>query len=181
MSEKVDRFGAFASSLCAAHCALCALLPAAFSVLGVSFLAGHEAEWLFTLVAIAFASGALVLGWRQHGSKRVAGLLAIGIIGLLVSRGLEMGGEHHGEHGDEHAAAANHESHEKGHSEHGEKADNDANKNHDSHDDDHDDHGGHDDFVHLAGASVGVLAGVILLFGHIANIRESRKCQKDCC
>ena len=56
-----DRLGATVSSLCAIHCAVCALLPAAFGVLGLGFLLGHEAEWALTLTAIAFGSGALVM------------------------------------------------------------------------------------------------------------------------
>ena len=64
------------------------------------FLFGHEAEWIFTLIAVAFASGALVLGWRVHRSSKVAGFFLLGIIGLLASRGLEMGShdDHHGHH-----------------------------------------------------------------------------------
>ena len=58
MNEKVDRFGAVASSLCAVHCAVCALLPAAFSALGLGFLIGHEAEWVLTLLAVALGAGA---------------------------------------------------------------------------------------------------------------------------
>ena len=74
MTEKVDKFGAFASTLCAIHCAFCAILPAllASGALGAGFLVerkkwvdvlvGHEAEWVFTLVAVAFAGIALIFG-----------------------------------------------------------------------------------------------------------------------
>ena len=182
MTEKVDRIGAVASTLCAVHCALCALLPAAFTALGLGFLVGHETEWLFTLVAVGFAFGALILGWRQHSSVKVAGLLAVGIIGLLASRAIEMGSDHHG-----HDDAAHHgaEVHGKAHDEdHGdttthleEKADGVHNaepgehQKHEEHEADEE----HDSLGHMVGASVGVLAGFILLVGHISNIRATRR------
>ena len=108
MSEKLDRAGAVASTLCAIHCAICALLPAAFGALGLGFLLGHEVELLLTGIAMVFALVALVIGFRSHGSVRVAVLLALGIVGLLASRGLEMGSDHHGHHGEEHHAEAEH-------------------------------------------------------------------------
>ena len=47
-----------------------------------------------------------------------------------------------------------------------------------SHDDDH---GEHEDGAHLAGAVVGVLGGLILLVGHILNIRAARRCREEGC
>ena len=96
-NERVDKFGTLASSICAVHCALCAFAPWLFLYLGVDFLRGQGAEWAFTLFAIAIAIGALLIGWRRNRSIPVASLLAIGIIGLLVSRGLEMGSDHQSE------------------------------------------------------------------------------------
>ena len=101
--EMTDRLGSVASTLCALHCAVCAFLPVIFTGLGLGFLLGQSVEWLFSLVAVAFGLGALVLGWRTHGSKKVAALLTLGVIGILASRGLEMGSDHHG-HGEEHHA-----------------------------------------------------------------------------
>ena len=83
---RLDRFGAVASNLGAGHCAVCALLPTAFGALGLGLLLSHETECVFTLVAVVFAAGALLLGWRRHPSVLVAGLLAPGIVGLLASR-----------------------------------------------------------------------------------------------
>ena len=40
--------------------------------LGVGFLLGHGAEWIFTIVAIVFATSALLLGWSRHRSRGVA-------------------------------------------------------------------------------------------------------------
>ena len=196
MSERVDRFGAVASSLCAAHCALCALLPAAFGALGLGFLLGHEAEWLFTLVAVGFAAGALFLGWRQHHSLPIAGLLAIGILGLFASRGLEMSSGHHGDHGHHHGH--HEENHQTAFKDHGDA----HHEEHGHHGDAHHEHGhadavgkeaagyvaedahlhgAHDGWGHQAGTVVGVLAGLFLLFGHILNIRAARACREPCC
>ncbi len=181
MSEKLDRAGAVASTLCAIHCAICALLPAAFGALGLGFLLGHEVELLLTGIAMVFALVALVIGFRSHGSVRVAVLLALGIVGLLASRGLEMGSDHHGHHGEEHHAEAEHhdgEDHKGDDHKDEEHKDGDhaAAEKKAEHGEHHDEEGEeHDDTMHLIGAGVGVLGGILLLFGHIANIRASRR------
>lgn len=78
-----------------------ALVPTALTVLGASALLEHEAEWVFTFVAVGFASLALVLGWRKRGVTGATVGLGIGIAGLLAARFLEdMGGHGHG-HGHE--------------------------------------------------------------------------------
>ena len=74
-SELTDRVGSLASSICAIHCAICGLLPVAFTTLGLGFLLGHEAEWILSITAIVLGLGALGLGWRQHRSRWVAALL----------------------------------------------------------------------------------------------------------
>ncbi len=158
-NEGVDRLGMIASSLCAVHCAVCALLPAALGALGLGALLGHEAEWVFTLIAIGFAAGALALGWRRHRSLRVAGLLLVGMIGLLASRGIEAGAGHeHGEHHDEHASELVA----------------------DAHDDSHH-HADEASARGIAGVAVGVLGGVLLLTGHLLNLRASRCCDEPGC
>ena len=181
MNDITDRFGALASTLCAIHCAVCALLPAAFAALGLGFLLSHEAEWLLTLVAVSFGLGAMILAWRTHRSASVAILLSLGIVGLLASRGLEMAaphddhheGSHHADagHGDEHSAEGHHEEdrpHEDDHA--------------DGHGDEHGDgHAGDDGVMHTMGASVGIFAAIFLVFGHMLNIRITRRSREDCC
>ena len=200
-NERVDKAGAVASTLCAIHCAICALLPAAFGALGLGMLLSQTAEWAFTLVAVSIAAGALVLSWRQYRSVAVAGLLSLGIVGLLASRVLEMGSDHHhgDHHGEEHHEEAAHA--EKGHHDstsntnkhedhHDEKQvasghdheDHSSEKHHDDHKDSHhDEHDGeedgHSEDNHTLGASVGIVGGMLLLFGHILNIGTSRKRQ----
>ena len=185
-NESIDRFGAVASSLCALHCAICALLPAAFGVLGLGMLLNQEVEWMFTMIAVSFAFVALVLVIRQNRSYAVAGLLCLGIIGLLTSRGLEMGSdhhhdEHHAEHNDDHKDKHDGEHNEDHKEEHdGEHHDEPKDKHDGEH---HAEHTGedHSDSMHSLGASMGVLGGVLLLLGHLLNIRSIRSLQKDDC
>ncbi len=96
-SPPVDRLGLVASTVCALHCAATALVPTALTVLGASALLEHEAEWVFTFVAVGFASLALALGWRSRGVSGATVGLGIGIAGLLAARLLEdLGGHGHG-------------------------------------------------------------------------------------
>ncbi|MFN3198439.1 MAG: MerC domain-containing protein [Bradymonadia bacterium] len=182
-NEGVDRLGAIASGLCAIHCAVCALLPAAFGALGLGFLVGHTTEWIFTGVAIVFAGVALVMGWRQHRSRVVAAVLAVGIMGLLASRVIEMSGEHHHDH----AAESGHVAHGEADAHAGEHADHGHDDHHAEaahHDKGHAEHGheaGEVSMAHMAGTAVGVLAGLMLFLGHMLNIRASRRCREACC
>ena len=184
-----DRWGTVASSVCALHCAVCALLPAALAGLGLGALLSPKAEWGFTLVAVALGGMALVLGWRVHRSRRVAALLSLGILALLASRVLEMGGEH-GHHGEGHAEETSHgtevhptaEGHhsEEGHDDHDEA--HAAGNGHGEHEEGHGEEEAHNDALHLAGAGVGVIGGLLLVFGHLLNIRTTRRTrEEDCC
>lgn len=176
-AERLDYFGMAAGSLCAVHCALTALLPAVFSVIGLEILLAHQAEWALTLVAVAFAGGALVLGWRQHRSSWVATCLVLGIVGLLASRGLEeVGSPHHGHHGDDHTTVAERPVAS------GAEAAPDHGTSPDDHDGEHGDepHAMFEVDLHLAGAAVGILSGIILMIGHLLNFRLTRRCHGDC-
>lgn len=161
----LDKVGVWASSLCALHCMVAALIPAALSALGLGILFGHVAEWLFTLIAIAFASSALVLGWRRHRSRLGAALLVLGIVGLLASRGIEMSaGEHH-----DHGAHTHHVTHHVEHDDHVELAHDDG----DHHVEEQGQEGSYS--THTLGTVVGVLAGLMLLLGHMTNLRRMRR------
>jgi len=185
-NEWTDRFGAVASSLCAIHCAICALLPVAFAALGVGFLLSHKAEWLLTLVAVLFGGFALNLAWRTHRSQKVMALLLVGILGLFASRGIEMGSEHDDHHGDEHHTqveeAGEHHADGSGHAAMNEHA---HKEGEDGHGDDHhgqeDEHHAENDGLHLMGAGVGVLSGLLLFFGHMLNIWTARRCREEGC
>ena len=122
--EAPDRMGAVASTVCAAHCAIGALLPAAFGALGAGFLMSEKVEWLFTLVAIAFAAVALWLGYRKHRSRVVAVLLAAGIVGMLGARLIEEASGHHHDGGGHAAHAEHHEGHDDHGGDHGHESEN---------------------------------------------------------
>ena len=49
--EPIDRIGVVASTLCALHCALCALLPAILGALGLGVLLDQRAEWIFEVTS----------------------------------------------------------------------------------------------------------------------------------
>ena len=194
--ELTDRFGAVASSLCAVHCAICGFLPAAFAMLGLGFLLSQKVEWFLVLVAVFVGSMAVKMAWQTHRSSKVLGLLCLGIVGLLTSRGLEMGSSHEGHHGDVHHDEVHHDEvhHDDGH--HDEV-------HHDEvhHDDGHHDdggaselargeeahgHGGHgeEEGLHILGAGIGGAAGLLLFWGHLINIRATRRFREEgeeCC
>ena len=189
MSEKIDRFGMVASSLCAIHCAASAMIPALFSALGLGLLLSHETEWVFTLIAIAIATSAAVISWRQTRSIIILTLFAVGILGLLGSRVIEMGSDHHGVH--EHHTQHQEQHGEKGH------ADQTAAHHHKTHSDDAQANSNAiEDSAHGQGATspqeshesaviwgviTSILSGFFLLLGHILNIRLSRQKQEECC
>jgi hypothetical protein len=144
----IDLAGSFASMLCALHCASAVFIPTALGALGLGALIGHEAEWVFTLVGIGFAGTAGLVGWRHHRSKLVVSLLTLGIAGLLASRAIEMSASH--EHGHHESMTVT------------------MGQPNDAH------HGPHEG-IHLLGTLVGVLAGGLLVSGHLAGIRARRK------
>lgn len=165
-TNQIDKLGKFASGLCALHCGLSAFLPGLFAIIGLEMLMGHEAEWVFTIIAVIFALGAMVLGFQRHQSPRIAALFAVGIIGLLGSRFLEEMEGHEG-HGEsvEHAEKENHGEEEKHAEEEG-----------------HADEEGHDDHHGLGlGLALGLGSGALLVFSHFQNAAAIRGCEEDCC
>ena len=84
LQSRVDRVGAFASMLCAIHCALLPLIFGVLPALGLGFLAGHVFEQVFVSFAIVLASISLLFGLRRHGSYRAFLFLVPGILLLVV-------------------------------------------------------------------------------------------------
>ncbi len=163
---RVDRLGAFASTACAIHCALCAFIPATFAALGLDFLLGHEAEWALTLFAVGLGIGALVMGWRRHGNALVLITLSVGIAALLAARTLE--GGHHDEHHEDAAhATAGDEGHKK------------ATESHSAGADEHDSEEEHEGEGHLAAELIGIGGGVVLMLGHVFNLGAMRSRRED--
>jgi len=85
----LNRMGAITSTVCALHCALCALAPALLSVLGLSVLISHEAEWIFTILASIIAIAAAIKGYCQCESWKKPMMFVTGVLILLVARSTE--------------------------------------------------------------------------------------------
>ena len=92
LESRVDRFGAFASMLCAIHCALLPLVFGVLPALGLGFLAEHGFERAFVGFAIVLASISLIYGLRKHGSYRAFLFLVPGILLLVI--GVLIGSNH---------------------------------------------------------------------------------------
>ncbi|HMM66132.1 MAG TPA: MerC domain-containing protein [Dokdonella sp.] len=92
LESRIDRFGAFASLLCAVHCALLPLVFGVLPALGLAFLADHDFERAFVGFAIVLASISLLFGLRKHGSYRAFWFLLPGICLLVI--GMLIGNSH---------------------------------------------------------------------------------------
>ncbi|HAN32639.1 MAG TPA: hypothetical protein DCQ06_13675 [Myxococcales bacterium] len=164
----VDKCGAIASTACALHCAAVALVPTIFTLMGLELFTGHATEWVLTVIAVIFGLFALFFGWRSHGNVVVLTILSLGIVGLLAARTLEAGhdhGEHH--HG------------EQAHAEHHDDSDQD---HHDEHGEGHesgDEHADHEEKGALGGELFGILAGLVLVTGHVGNLVVEKRTSPD--
>ncbi len=92
LESRIDRFGAFASMLCAVHCALLPLVFGVLPALGLGFLADHGFEQIFVSFAIVLATISLIYGLRKHGSYRAFVFLVPGIALLVI--GIATGADH---------------------------------------------------------------------------------------
>ena len=99
---ELDQVGAVASFACAIHCAV---LPIAISLsaAGVfSFLDNGPVEWGFVLLASVVGTVSAWRGYRKHGNKTVAVVLAAAALGLLLATVSHRG---HGAHDPDHLLA----------------------------------------------------------------------------
>ena len=90
-SSWIDRFGSGGSLLCAAHCGFAAFAPGFLAAISPA-LRDHWVEWVLVGFAVVMGAIALVLGFRQHRSKAIAGAFAVFIIGLISTRIMEESG-----------------------------------------------------------------------------------------
>jgi hypothetical protein len=82
---ELDKVGAVASLACAVHCAV---LPIAISLSAAgmfSFIDNEPAEWGFVLLASAVGTVSAWRGYKKHGNKTVAVVLAVAAVGLLLA------------------------------------------------------------------------------------------------
>jgi hypothetical protein len=84
--DTLDRAGATASFLCAIHCAIMPFVVTMLPLLGLSFLASEPVEWALLLTSATLGTLSLCAGFREHGSRRVFGVLGIAIALLVAGR-----------------------------------------------------------------------------------------------
>ena len=84
ISARFDRFGAALGFLCAIHCVTVPLLMGVLPSLGLEFLADGAVDLVIVAIATVFAATAAVLGYRQHGERRVVAGFA-GAVALLIA------------------------------------------------------------------------------------------------
>lgn len=173
-TDRVDLMGSVTSSLCALHCAICALIPSTFGALGLGFLLTQQTEWTLSIVATSFAISAGYLGWRIHRSTLVVAVLTLGVVGLMTSRSLEMDSHHHDQHGGSHSEEMEHATIEKVHSDHGVHVHKEGFEK-------SNEYGSKAVSMHSLGSIMGVLGGILLFIGHMLNIRTSHRFRKECC
>jgi hypothetical protein len=90
----LDQVGAAASFACAVHCAA---LPIAISLSAggvISFLDNQPVEWGLVLLAAVIGTASAWRGYRRHGNKTVAVVLASAALGLVLATYSRHGGAH---------------------------------------------------------------------------------------
>jgi MerC mercury resistance protein len=83
-SAHVEKLGAFASIVCAIHCAALPILIGAGAAGAVSWLNDERVEWGMVLLAAVVGTVSAWRGFRSHGNKAVAVMLVVAAIGLVI-------------------------------------------------------------------------------------------------
>ncbi len=85
-SARFDRLGAALGFLCALHCVAVPLLMGVLPSLGLEFLADGAVDVVIVAFATLFAAVAAVLGYRQHGDRRVVAGFASAVALLFAAQ-----------------------------------------------------------------------------------------------
>lgn len=80
---RLDAVGAFASFLCALHCAAMPLLLSTVPLAGIEVLADHRIERVFVVLAASFGLVVIGAGYCRHRLKLVAALYLVGVAALM--------------------------------------------------------------------------------------------------
>ncbi|MDM3870010.1 MerC domain-containing protein [Porticoccus sp. W117] len=83
-SEKTDRVGIWASSICAVHC----LLTPVILIVAADFAgiwAHPAAHWVLAAITIPLAAGVIFKGYKRHQKKWVASCASLGILFIFAS------------------------------------------------------------------------------------------------
>jgi hypothetical protein len=86
-SLDLDRVGAVASLACALHCAAIPILVSLSAGGVLSIIDNRPVEWGLVLLAGAVGTVSAWRGYRQHGNKTVALVLAVAALGLVLATG----------------------------------------------------------------------------------------------
>jgi uncharacterized membrane protein YfcA len=96
---ELDQVGAVASIACAIHCAV---IPIAISLSAagvISIFDNEPVEWGFVLLAAVIGTVSAWRGYRKHGNKTVAVVLAAAALGLVLATISRHGADaHHPSH-----------------------------------------------------------------------------------
>lgn len=84
--EHLDRAGAWASFVCAIHCAIVPFVVTVLPLVGLGFLVSRPVEWGLLGLSALLGTLSLCLGFREHRSRRVFGVLAVALTFLLAGR-----------------------------------------------------------------------------------------------
>jgi hypothetical protein len=84
--DRLDTAGAFASFLCAIHCAIVPFVITILPLIGLGFLASRPVEWGLIAASATIGTFSLCLGFREHGSRRVFAFLGIALTLLVAGR-----------------------------------------------------------------------------------------------
>ena len=87
--ETLDNVGAATSLLCATHCASMPSIVTLLPLVGLSFLAQEQTEWILLTVSTLIGLSSLCLGFRKHRSRRALAILSVGLSLLFSGRVLE--------------------------------------------------------------------------------------------
>jgi len=85
---ELDKVGAAASIACAVHCAAIPILVSVSAGGVASFLDNRPIEWGLVLLAGAVGTVSAWRGYKRHGNKTVAVVLAAAALGLVLATAL---------------------------------------------------------------------------------------------
>lgn len=88
--DKLDKAGAVASFACAVHCAILPFVVTLLPLVGLGFLASSSVEWALLGLSATLGTLSLCLGFREHRSRLVFGVLAVAVTLLVGGRMVEV-------------------------------------------------------------------------------------------
>ena len=94
--EVFDKVGSAASIACAIHCLAMPFVITVMPLVGLSFFASEQAEWMLFAASALIATFNLCWGYRKHKSRKALTMAVIGLTLLTIGRLLDHHSQHHG-------------------------------------------------------------------------------------